>query len=130
MRKSRLALIWAGCAMMAVTPITAFAAPCATCNREVSITRGEVQCVIERLNKQLNSSADPIVVATIGCGKKVNDGTRLESVRQGRSASSRSGAKIGGPYLVTKSDAQCLLRKLKESQVKSRELTIDLRQCG
>lgn len=120
-------------AFLAAIPAAAHAAgppSCATCAKEVSLSKAEVQCVLDRVGKQLSSALDPVVVATTGCSGKVRDGTRLEAVRQGRKVAKRSDGSVVEPYLLTKSDAQCLVRKLKQVDPKARELRIDLRSCG
>jgi hypothetical protein len=125
--------VWGLVVTVATAPLVAqaiAATPCATCTRDVALSRNEIQCVIERLNKQLSTAVDPVVVATAGCGKKIADGTRLESVRQARKSASKGANGAGGPYLITKSDAQCLLRKLRQIDPKAREVKVDLRQCG
>lgn len=114
-----------------LVPSSGFAAgPCATCAKQVDLSKTEVKCVIERVTKQLSSSLDPVVVATNGCGKVIRDGTRSEAVRQGRRSTLNSERKVDTPYLLTKADALCLIRKLKQADPKARELRIDLTTCG
>lgn len=116
--------------MALVTSVSAAAATsCATCTREVALSKAEVQCVLERVTRQLSSSLDPVVVATNSCGAKIRDGTRLEAVRQGRPPSRKSGRRPNEPYLLTKADAQCLVRKIRQADPKARELHFDLRTC-
>jgi hypothetical protein len=105
------------------------ASTCATCAKEIELSKSEVQCVIDRVNKQLSSSLDPIVVATNGCGAAVRDGTRSEAVRQSRQSKKTNGSRAATPYLLTKADAQCLVRKLKQADASVRELRIDLNTC-
>lgn len=115
---------------MPATVLAAGPPGCATCAKEVALSKAEVQCVLDRVSKQLSSALDPVVVATNGCGAKVKDGTRLEAVRQGRATARKGGAANGGPYLLTKTDAQCLVRKLRQVDPKAKDLMIDLRSCG
>lgn len=110
-------------------PAIAAAPQCATCSREVALAKDDVQCVLERVSKQLSRSLDPVVVATQGCRTKVRDGTRLEPVRQGRASAKSKGQASGEPYLLTKQDAQCLLARLRAVDAKVRDLRIDLRDC-
>lgn len=128
MLRTALALSLATVAL--VPEVVLAAASCATCSKEVALSRSEVQCVVDRVNKQLMNSLDPIVVATSGCKEKVKDGTRLEAVRQRGGPSSKDKSQGGGPYLLTKADARCLLVKLKSFDRKDKILRFDLRTCG
>ncbi len=124
-------MIWAGFAMF--VPAAAYAgsvASCATCAKEVTLTKSEIKCVSDRVSKQILSALDLVIVATSGCSGKLRDGTRMEAVRQGRPVTKAGGRNPSEPYLLTKSDAVCFLRKLKLVDPKTRDLRIDLRNCG
>ena len=109
------------------------AQPCAFCDRAIILSNKQTDCVERRLGNYLQATGDPVVVSVAGCGERASDGDRLEpppsiaSRNAGSPKSARPEAKMA--YVLSRADAQCLYRKLRDRSHRSGAFELDFNSC-
>jgi hypothetical protein len=98
---------------------------CATCDREVTFSKGDVPCLKRRLAEQLAAPRDPILISVQSC-TNAGDHTRQEPVV---SRSRQQGHTFNRIYLLTRADAACLSQKLKGLLQSRGEYHIKFSEC-
>jgi hypothetical protein len=112
--------------LMAATAATP-PAPCSACDRQVSLDQAHASCLEKRLGRYLEGAQDPILISVASCdGAEVS--TRLDVPQLIPSfRAQRADAPLA--FLLSRSDAVCLLERLKGRSRKARRFEADLSTC-
>lgn len=114
-------------AFLVVDPASA---SCPTCDTQIAIRGNQIRCLERRLTPSLKGAYDPIFISLANCdGAK--DEPRLDPPASvpslGRKSKPKSIEKRA--YLLSRSDAECLVRQLETRPRKAKEFVWDRARC-